>query len=319
MTISELLRLYLQSQEFMIKESSYSIYEFRICYMIDPYIGDADIETVNLDFFQDYVIKLSTTKRVSGELYAMKSTKGCMILLRSAFQFAYEKGYISEKKDFGVRYPKRIENPKALFFTDYEVRKLMDYCINHPNHNTLGILIALNTGMRIGELAALKWSDIDFNSNIINVNKTMCRIRDHNSEEYSTKLVISTPKTATSIRQIPINSHLLADLKRFKGRPTQYVLSGRKTPREPQNFRFWYKRLLKKLELPNLRLHCLRHTFASRAILNGIDAKTLSEILGHSDVQTTLRLYVHSSFKQKEKAVFIMGNDLYNNKNAPKE
>ena len=98
MTISELLRLYLQSQEFMIKESSYSIYEFRICYMIDPYIGEVDIETVNLDFFQNYVIKQSTTKRATGELYAMKSIKGCMILLRSAFQFAYEKGYISEKK-----------------------------------------------------------------------------------------------------------------------------------------------------------------------------------------------------------------------------
>ena len=164
-----------------------------------------------------------------------------------------------------------------------------------------GVIISLCTGIRIGELCALQWSDIDTEANIITINKTLQRIPDYKSAN-KTKIIIDSPKSKASERQIPIPSLLLEQLESIKTQiksPNYYVLTSSEKYIEPSNYYVKYKHLLNECGIENHSFHALRHTFATRAIECGMDVKSLSEILGHSDVKVTLARYVHPSMDLK--------------------
>ena len=158
----------------------------------------------------------------------------------------------------------------------------------------------ITTGMRIGELCALKWQDIDFENKVIHISKTLIRVKNKdNASDKKTKIIVDTPKTQSSIRDIPINENILSYLIKFKKSDDTYLLTENKTFITPKQYYLFYQNFLKSNSLKKYNFHTLRHTFATRAILCGIDIKTLSEILGHSSVKTTLDLYVH--IKKDEK------------------
>ena len=161
----------------------------------------------------------------------------------------------------------------------------------------------LFTGLRIGELCALQWKDIDFDKQVIHVRKTLIRVKNKHASNEKTRIILDTPKTQKSIRTIPINQEILSYLKNFKKEDDCYLLTGDYSYLFTKKYYEFYKNFLKEHGLEEHNFHILRHTFATRSLLCGIDVKTLSEILGHASVHTTLDLYVH--VKEQEKLLQI--------------
>ena len=159
--------------------------------------------------------------------------------------------------------------------------------------------------MRIGELCALRWENIDIEKRILTVSRTMQRIQNFDGSS-KTKLIITEPKSQSSNRQIPIPECLVPMLTELKCKADSFVLTGIGKPIEPRTMQYRFKRILKNAGLSSYRFHSLRHSMASGAIELGFDIKTLSEILGHSSVQVTLDRYVHSSFEHKRKCMNLM-------------
>lgn len=173
-----------------------------------------------------------------------------------------------------------------------------------PTETNCTILLALTTGMRIGEICALKWSDIDLKKRIIAVNRTVQRIRTFASEQ-KTKIIESLPKSVKSKREIPIPDVVYEHIKALsKGvENDDYFLSSSKKIIEPRTLQYRFKSILKKEKLPSVTFHSLRHLFATKCIELGVDVKTLSELLGHSSVEITLNRYVHSSIERKVECI----------------
>lgn len=166
-----------------------------------------------------------------------------------------------------------------------------------------GVLISLLTGLRIGELCALKWEDIDIDERIISIKRTMQRVQVE-GKETKTEIIITTPKTNASIRQIPIPRILNDYIQTFKSENNQFVLTNLKGNYiEPRVMQYRFEKYIKSAGISKANFHALRHTFATRCIEAGVDVKVLSEILGHSSVNITLDRYVHNSIDYKKENI----------------
>lgn len=176
----------------------------------------------------------------------------------------------------------------------------------------VGNYISLSTGLRIGEICALKWSDINVADGTITVSRTIERIYIIEGEKKHTELVINTPKTKNSCREIPMSKELLSMIKPLKKVVNEdfYVLTNDERPTEPRTYRNYYNGLMAKLDIPKLKYHGLRHSFATRCIEAGCDYKTVSVLLGHSNISTTLNLYVHPNMEQKKRCITKMFKSL---------
>ena len=171
------------------------------------------------------------------------------------------------------------------------------------------ILVVLKMILRFGEVCALQWDDIDVASGVIHVGKTIQRIYLVDGQEKYTELIIDKPKTKNSIRDIPMTRDLLSLIRPLKKivRGDYYVLTNSAAPTEPRTYRTYFNKLQKELGLPKMRFHGLRHSFATRCIESKCDYKTVSVLLGHSNISTTLNLYVHPNMEQKKKCIDAMG------------
>ena len=182
------------------------------------------------------------------------------------------------------------------------IRRLEEVLLESTESICLGILLTLHTGIRNGELCGLRWGDFNFRSSTVQIKRTVERIADLDPlTSRKTKVVISEPKTDTSRREIPLPKTLSLYLMARRGEDGSYLLTGTDTPSEPHSLYIRYERFLKRNKFEKYTFHALRHTFATRGIESGFDVKSLSEILGHSDVTTTLRCYVHPSMEQKRR------------------
>lgn len=179
-----------------------------------------------------------------------------------------------------------------------EQKKLISVLRSKMDLFKMAVLFCLFTGLRIGEVCALKWTDIDCENQILIVNRTVQRLY---AEGYGTKTVLmeTKPKSEYSMREIPLPLPVLELLLQFRGQK-EYVFGGDK-PMEPRTLQYHFKQILKEAELPDTNFHILRHTFSTNCIEGGTDVKSLSEILGHSDVQITLNRYVHPSMDVKRR------------------
>ena len=184
-------------------------------------------------------------------------------------------------------------------------KKIMNYVQEHFTFKNLGIYICLSAGIRIGEICALTWEDINTDTGIISIRKTIQRIYIVEDKKRHTELILDTPKTKNSIREIPMSRNLQKMLKPIKKVVNEsfYVLTNEAKPTEPRTYRNYYKKLMKELDIPDLKFHGLRHSFATRCIESNCDYKTVSVILGHSNISTTLNLYVHPNMEQKKKCI----------------
>lgn len=171
---------------------------------------------------------------------------------------------------------------------------------------SLGILLCFYTGIRLGELCALKWSDIDFGAGTLSITKTVSRIRNFRQNGNKTTLTVGTPKSETSVRKIPMPDFLLklfSDSGKSAAGGDRFLFSGTCLPLDPRTYQKLYKRILARAGVKDRKFHAIRHTFATRALELGVDIKTLSEILGHSNVSVTLNIYAHSLMEQKRVAI----------------
>ena len=180
-----------------------------------------------------------------------------------------------------------------------ERKRLEQYLMYNITESNLAILLCLFTGLRIGELCGLKWSDIDFDNAIVSVRRTVQRINNCGSSE----VIISSPKSKTSVRDVPIPEFLIDVLKMNKKASELFIITGTPKPTEPRTMQNRFKSILKVCGIRNVNFHLLRHTYATVCIEHGFDPKTLSEILGHADASITLNRYVHSSMQLKKNYV----------------
>jgi integrase len=215
------------------------------------------------------------------------------------------KNKLVEYQQFDIQFPTVRENHGIEVLSKINQKKIMNYVQEHFTFKNLGIYICLSAGIRIGEICALTWEDIDTDTGIIHIRKTIQRIYIIGNGDKHTELVLDTPKTKNSIRDIPMNRDLLKTLKPIKKvvNNSFYILTNDAKPTEPRTYRNYYKRLMKELEMPKLKFHGLRHSFATRCIESNCDYKTVSVILGHSNISTTLNLYVHPNMEQKKKCI----------------
>lgn len=181
-----------------------------------------------------------------------------------------------------------------------EQKSLVTALCHETNLYKAAVLLCLFTGLRLGELCALKWTDIDFESRTLTVNRTVQRLY---AEGYEAKTILmeTAPKSAYSRREIPLSAKAMEQLIRFKS-DSVYVFGGKK-PMEPRKLQYHFKKILQEAKLSDTNFHILRHTFATNCIEGGTDVKSLSEMLGHCDVQITLNRYVHPSMDTKRQCM----------------
>lgn len=204
-----------------------------------------------------------------------------------------------------------IKMPKAdcadvQIFSIKEQRLVENTLINLKDKRALGILLCFYTGIRLGELCALKWGDIDFEAGIVSISRTVSRIKNFQQHANKSVLLVGTPKSKKSVRKIPLPDFLLRlsyDLKLHTQNENFYVVSNTNVPIDPRTYQKLYKRVLTSAGVKDRKFHAIRHTFATRSLELGVDIKTVSEILGHSNVSITLNIYAHSLMEQKKKAI----------------
>ena len=230
-----------------------------------------------------------------------------LIVLRMVMKFGVKNGWMNYQ-EWDIKYPTVESNKDIEVLTVADHKKILDFIKQNFTFRNLGIYISLTTGLRIGEICGLKWSDINTDSGIITVNRTIERIYVVEGERRHTELVINSPKTKNSCREIPMNKELLAMVKPLKKvvNVNFYVLTNEEKPTEPRTYRNYYHRLMKYLDIPRLKYHGLRHSFATRCIESNCDYKTVSVLLGHANITTTLNLYVHPNMEQKKRCITQM-------------
>lgn len=302
-TISEITILWQADKKQYVKKSSFSAYVLLVENHILPSFGNH--YNINESEVQTFVFE----KLEQG--LSQKTIKDILIVLKMILKFGAKNNWL-EYKEFDIQYPTVRENQTVEILSRTHQKKIMQHIQEHFTFRNLGVYLCLSTGMRIGEVCALAWEDIDTENGIINISKTIQRIYTIESGVRKTELILDTPKTKNSIREVPMNRDLLRMLKPIKKvmNPNFFVLTNEVKPTEPRTYRSYYKKFMQELGMPELKFHGLRHSFATRCIESKCDYKTVSVLLGHSNISTTLNLYVHPNIEQKKKAIDQMYRSL---------
>lgn len=294
--LAEVIELWKVDKKQYVKKSSYSAYMLLIENHLLPVFGDKYV--IEEPDVQGFVFQ----KLEKG--LSHKTIKDILIVLKMVLKFGAKKK-LFDYTPFEVQFPTEREKSNIEVLSRSDQRKIMNHIQEHFTFRNLGVYICLTAGMRIGEICALSWEDIDTDRSVISVNKTIQRIYVIEDGVRRTELILDTPKTKNSIRDIPISKELLKILKPFKKivNSSYFVLTNDAKPTEPRTYRSYYKNFMSELQMPDLKFHGLRHSFATRCIESNCDYKTVSVLLGHSNISTTLNLYVHPNMEQKKKAI----------------
>ncbi len=291
-----IVELWKADKQQYVKRSTFAAYSLLISNHLLPVY--ADYTDIGEEDVQQFVfMKLD-------EGLSQKSVKDILIVLKMILRFGVKHNFI-EHHQIDIRFPTEREKQEVEVLSKVNQRRIMDYVRENFTFQNLGIYICLSAGLRIGEVCALTWDDIDTEQGVISITKTIQRIYMLDDAVKRTELIIDTPKSKNSMREIPMTKELLKMVKPFKRvvNGSFYVLTNSSSPTEPRTYRNYYKRLMVQLGIPLLKFHGLRHSFATRCIEGKCDYKTVSVLLGHSNISTTLNLYVHPNMEQKKRCV----------------
>ena len=296
--IKEIITQWLNSSKSIHKGATEVRYEYLIEKHIIPELGDVPLSSVTSSMLTSFMNRKLEQGSLNGkEALSPAYVRSIMSVTLSILQFAVNEG-LCQPLNINLQKPS-IDKRELEVLSVFDQNRLESALLNNINETKLGILISLNTGLRIGEVCALSWNDIDFENQIFHIRSTVARVKSTDSGVNS-KLIIDRPKTKSSLRDIPIPSKLLTILismkKQSKGK---YVVSAENSFVSPRTYEYRYHKILDEYNIPSVNYHTLRHTFATRCIEVGVDVKTLSEILGHANVSITLNTYVHSSMELK--------------------
>lgn len=280
------------------KKRTYEKYCMTARKHISPKLGEYDMLELSARVLQRFTVELSESGLSSN------TVNGIVSILKLSLKRAVAFGAASAQYSDAVSRPKAREKRVECFGKD-EQRKLERYIIESKREKLLGIVLCLYTGLRIGELLALTWDDIDLTGGIMRISHSC---HDEWASGHYVK-VIDTPKTANAYRSVPIPAPLLPRLKEHRRRAVGlFVIQGdAEYGAQVRSYQRTFELVLKRIGLPHKGFHALRHTFATRALEVGMDVKTLSEILGHGDPAVTLKRYVHSMLEHKKEMMNKVG------------
>lgn len=293
LTVKKTMMEWLQYSKNYIKVSTFQKYESTVHNHIIRNIGQSYVEELTDKVINDFIFHLLSKGNLKNNNgLSIKTVNDILIVLEMGLKYA--------EKTYSISYPK-IKLLKTKY-KDIEIlsysqqRTLEKFLLHNINIDKFAILLALYSGLRIGELCALQWNDIL--GGCITVSKTMLRIKSENNR---TKIIITDPKTISSNRVVPLPKFILPIMEKFK-QSEGYVISNNKGKFiEPRLMQIKFKKIITEAGLPDFNFHILRHSFATRCVEANFEVKSLSEILGHSNVKTTLNLYVHPSLELKRK------------------
>lgn len=287
------------------KESTYAAYRQTIEKYVLPSLGEKSLSKIDNFVMSDFVAEIQA-KNPECKLSITHLCYICSVVLRIMTYIKKKTGSTMVIPDN----PVQLERKPGIILPDAkDLSKLETYLFKNIHDDTcLGILAALHTGLRIGELCALTWGDIDLEAGVLHIRNNIQRIRDYEEQENKTRLLLSSPKTIYSIRDIPIPPALFEILKSCQKDSACHLISGiRGEWMDPRTLQYRFRKILQVCDIEYFNFHMLRHAFATRCMEKGFDSKSLSEILGHSSIQITLNLYVHSTFQQKKRLMDLMG------------
>lgn len=294
LTLNQAAERFLADKQDDLKRSTLARYTYVLKHYILPVFGAVLLSQLTANQISEFLRRLQKNG-LSG-----KSARDVGVLLKSILRYSAKK-LDCPSPGMTVELPAYRRKQIDIFYPD-EIQRLAQMIMDEPMTTGIGILLTLNTGLRLGELCALQYKDIDLRNGVVHVRKTVQRIRSGDR----TSLMVLPPKSDSARRTIPLPGDMAALLQKLvQSHPNgeNYLLTGKNVPMEPRTMQYQYRALLKAAGIPYRNFHTLRHTYASRCVERGIDVKSLSEMLGHADVRTTLQVYVHSSLEHKMRVI----------------
>ena len=294
---NEICLLWLKNRKPEIKESTYTRYVRIIHKYILPNLKTQKLNNIDSDIVNSMTDKLKHN-------LSDKTVSTVMCVFKSIWKYGRIEGYPCAELNYDTF---RIKSQrKATVIPPQKREKLEAVLIDKNDLVSMGIVFTLFTGVRIGELCGLRWGDFDFENGYVYIRRTIERISDLSSSNKKTKVIISTPKTENSKRIIPLPDFLIEYIIKFRDNDEKYILTSSTKHTEPHSFYIKYKRLLHNNNIGDYTFHELRHTFATQCVDKGFDIKSLSMILGHSSVNTTMNLYVHPTLQMQKRQMELL-------------
>ena len=295
-----LFELWLEEKGTQVKPSTYENYYFCMKNYVIPFFRKEENRQITPAAVSQFVKSIKEHCGLA-DSYKKKILAILKTALRDILKNSPECPAILES----VKLPKS-ESQEVQVFSFKEQRLIENVVLHWEDRRALGIILCFYTGIRLGELCALRWSDFDQEAGTMSIIRTVSRTKSFQQEENRTALLIGIPKSKKSVRKIPLPAFLLklaGEFKMYFADENRYVLSGKNTPIDPRSYQKLFKKVLEEAGVKDRKFHAIRHTFATRALELGVDIKTLSEILGHSNVSITLNIYAHSLMEQKKIAI----------------
>lgn len=302
MTLATISACWLDDAKPFNKESTIAKYRDFLQRYILPRFGSEQIDALSTERLQDFLSALLDNGGVNGQGLSARTVSGILCILKILRRYAIKQGYTVGFSTEGLSVKQKQKQPRI--FSEQETAQLRLYLRGHLTECNAGILLCLETGLRLGEVCALRWNDISLAERKLRVRQTAQRIqRDGGNAGMKTKIVITPPKSDSSVRVIPLPDSICAillPLQQSKG--NGFLLTGdEQRIMEPRSLQRQFKRVLNACNIADANFHALRHTFATRGVEVGFDVKCLSSILGHSNVAMTLSRYVHPTMEMKRR------------------
>lgn len=297
---NEVLDAWLQSTRINTKESTYARYTHLIDTHIRPALGKYQLSKISTQMVEGFIESQLTKGRLDNKgALSPKTVTDILTIVKSTMEYAEYKNLNVICNLSKLTIKKKDKEMRVLCQQEQEA--LVKVLMHEMDLYKFGVLLSLSTGIRVGELCALQWEDLSISNSTLKIRKTMQRIQETNvSASTKTKVIITEPKSQCSIRDIPLPTYLIDIAQQFINHPKTFILSGEKNKYvEPRTMQNRFKTYVKESGIEAANFHALRHTFATRCVEVGFELKSLSEVLGHANVNITLNRYVHSSFDLK--------------------
>jgi len=302
LTLSDVVNQWLAVTSLKVKASSFAGYTATLKLHILPSLGKRKMHSLTAADISLFAKEKMENGRKDGKGgLSAKTVRDMLSIIKMIADFAYNENIIGSR--LAITYPK--QPPGKIRVLSRKEQSSLEAALNTDlDVHKLGILLCLYTGLRVGEICAMRWQDISPDFDVLSVRQTLQRVKNLTVGEGKTRILIDAPKSRCSIRDVPIPKFLSGHLRNYARDSRDYILATEDAVfTEPRTMQNHFARITKAANIANANFHTTRHTFASRCIEAGVDIKSLSEMLGHASVAITLNCYVHSSFEQKREGI----------------
>ena len=289
------------------KKSTQNKYHNMLVNHILPEYGQQTFHAITSELIENHCKTLLESGGRNGQGLAPKTVSDILSVIKNITQFAVRKGIYVTYDTCTVKI--KLVSKKMRILNKTEQKRLCEYILKNPEPCNIGVLVCLFTGLRIGEICALRWEDISLSNQTLHIHQTLQRIQEPSANGSKTKIIITTPKSICSVRTIPLPDEIYNILINYQKTSFGFLLTNDNNKFvEPRTMQNKFKKALRETNIESTNFHTLRHTFATRCIELGFDVKSLSEILGHATVNITMNRYVHPTLEMKKENMQKLSN-----------